>query len=128
MTGGATLCDKLKTMNGEDTGRSGGVVATIKNSQSPGQSIDILYRREENAFVTSGIQRYFAEKEILIPTHLVALDLNLIGTIISAILEELSRASEKDGAFVYAPQFEVMDKTYTLTEEEAYMRLERISG
>jgi hypothetical protein len=78
--------------------------------------------------VTSGIQRIFSEKEILIPTHLVALDLNLIGTIISVILEELSRATERDGTFAYTPQFRVLDKTYTLTEEKAYMRLERITG
>jgi hypothetical protein len=115
-------------MNERDADRSDAVIASIRNNQNPDQSVDILYWREENAFVTSGIQRYFAEKEILIPTHLVALDLNLIGTIISAILEELSRASEKDGAFLYTPQFDVMDKTYTLTEKEEYMLLERMTG
>jgi hypothetical protein len=113
-------------MHGENIGGSNAVIASIKNNQNPDQSVDILYWREKNAFVTSGIQRFFAEKEILIPTHLVALDLHLVGTIISVILEELSRTSEKEGAFVYTPQFEVMDRTYTLTEEESCMRLERI--
>ena len=128
MTRGIFLCDKSVIMNGKDMGRSNAVIASIKNNQNPDQSVDILYWREENAFITSGITTHFAEREILIPVHLVALDLHLIGTIISVILEELSRAAEKGGAFAYTPEFDVMDKTYSLTEEGAYMRLERISG
>jgi hypothetical protein len=115
-------------MNGKDMGRSNAVIASIKNNHNPDQSVDILYWREENAFITEGITAHFAEREILIPVHLVALDLHLIGTIISVILEELSRVAEKGGAFAYTPEFDVMDKTYTLTEEGAYMRLERIAG
>lgn len=115
-------------MNGKDIGSSNALIASIKNNQNPDQSVDILYWQEENAFITSGIYTHFAEREILIPAHLVAIDLHLIGTIISVILEQLSRAAEKRGAFAYAPQFVVMDKTYTLTEEGAYMRLERIAG
>jgi hypothetical protein len=113
-------------MSDETIGPSGNIIASIKNSQNPDQAVDIVYWKEKNAFVTSGIHSHFAEKEILVPAHLVAVDIRLIGTIISAILEELSRASEGDTAFAYASQFNVLDKTYSLTEEGVYMRLERI--
>ena len=63
------------------------IVATIENTKDPTQRIALYYLREENAFVTSGIQHHFGEKEILIPAHLVIMDSQLIGSIISAILE-----------------------------------------
>ncbi len=84
----------------------------------------IKYIPDENAFVTLGISTYFGEKEILIPAHLVAVDLQLIGSIVSSILEKLSQAQEREATFDYLPEFGVMDKTYTLTEYGEYMRLE----
>ena len=99
------------------------IVATIENQENPSQNIAIKYLREENAFVTSGIKAHFDEKEILVPAHLVIVDLQLIGTIVSAILEKLSQARDRESTFDYVPQFEVLDKTYTLEESGKYMKL-----
>lgn len=100
-----------------------GIIGTIENRDKPGQSVAIKYFREQNAFVTSGIQAYFGEKEILIPAHLVAIDFQLMGTIVSAILEKISQAHEMETTFDYEPRFEVMDKVYTFTECGEYMKL-----
>jgi hypothetical protein len=53
----------------------------------------------------------------------VIIDFQLIGTIVSAILEKLSLAREKDGTFDYVPRFDVLDKPYTLEKYADYMRL-----
>jgi len=82
-----------------------GIIATIENKDKPGQAVAIK------------------EKEILIPAHLVAIDFQLIGTIVSAILEKLSRAKEMETTFDYEPRFEVLDKVYVLTECGEYMEL-----
>jgi hypothetical protein len=100
------------------------VIATITNQQNPEESIEIKYVKAENAFITSGIQAHLGAKEILIPAHLVAVDFQLIGAIISAILERISLARETDAPFAYANRFEVLDKSYTLAEYGEYMRLE----
>ncbi len=100
-----------------------GIIGTIENRDKPGQAVAIKYLRDQNAFVTSGIRTYFDEKEILIPAHLVAIDFQLIGTIVSAILEKLSRAQEMETTFDYEPRFEVLDKVYVLTECGEYMEL-----
>ena len=110
---------------GSDAG--GGVIATIRNNSNSEQSVDVVYVREENAFVTSGIQTLFAEKELLIPAHMVLVNFNLIGTIISAILEKLSVACDSESPFQYASGFQVMDKSYTLQVQGDYMRLEEAS-
>jgi hypothetical protein len=102
---------------------SNDIVATIQNETDPTQTIRIHYLREENAFVTSGIKAHFDEKEILIPAHLVVMDLQLMGAIISAILEKLSQTHEREGTFQYAPRFDALDKTYTLALYGGYMRL-----
>ncbi len=67
----------------DDTGLTGSsdIVATIENDKDPTQSIAMLYLREENAFVTSGIKVHFDEREILIPAYLVVMDLRLMGDI-----------------------------------------------
>jgi hypothetical protein len=104
-------------------GGSNTMVATIENDKDPTQSISIHYLREENAFVTSGIKAHFDEKEILIPAHLMVIDLQLIGTVVSAILEKLSQAHDRDGTFEYVPQFDVIGRTYTLVAYGDYMRL-----
>jgi len=103
-------------------------IATIENRDNPSQSIDVLYKREENAFVTSGIQDHFGEKEILIPAHLVVMDLQLIGAIVSAILEKISQAHDRDSTFSYVPRFDVLDKTYTLENYGAYVKLATAAG
>ena len=99
------------------------IVATIQNEKDPSQSIRIHYVREQNAFVTSGIKAHFGEKEILIPAQLMVIDFQLIGTIISAILEKLSQACDRDSTFEYVPQFDVLGKTYALVPHGDYMRL-----
>ncbi len=103
------------------------IVATIENKDNPSESILIRYVREKNAFVTSGIKGHFGEKEILIPAHLVVIDFQLIGAIVSAILEKLSCAREQDSTFDYVPRFDVLDKTYTLEDFGDYVRLSQIS-
>jgi hypothetical protein len=100
-----------------------GIIGTIENKDKPDQAVAIRYLRDHNAFVTSGIQTYFGEKEILIPVHLVAVDFQLVGTIVSAILEKMSQSQDMETTFDYETQFEVMDKVYTLTEKGEYMEL-----
>jgi hypothetical protein len=112
----------------ESSDAAGGVIATIENSRNPEQSVDVVYVREDNAFVTSGIKACFAEKELLIPAHMVLSDFNLMGAIISAILEKLSKACESESSFHYEPSFEVLDRSYTLKEQGEYMRLEEVLG
>lgn len=103
---------------------AGQIIATIANRNNPSQVISIKYLRSESAFCTSGVQSFLGYKEILIPVYLVAKDLQLIGAIISAILERISQAGETGATFVYERRFEVLGRQYTLTEEGEYMKLE----
>jgi hypothetical protein len=82
--------------------------------------------KEWNAFVTFGINKNFAEKEILIPALLVVSDFKLIGAIISSVLEKLSVACEEDGQFSYASRLEVMGQIFSLTEKGEYMVLDKV--
>ena len=99
------------------------IIATIENKDNPSQSVAIKYLPDESSFITSGIQVHFGEKEIMIPAHLVVIDLQLMGAIVSTILEKLSQAQEKETTFAYSPGFEVLDKKYTMTEYGEYMKL-----
>ena len=99
-------------------------IATIENKDNPAQAIAIKYLRAENAFVTDGIRANLGEKEILLPVHLIAKDLGMIGAILSAILEKISQAHERDMQFKYVTQFEVMGTLYGLKEQGDYIRLE----
>lgn len=105
----------------------GTTIATIENEKNPTQSVAIQYLREENAFVTSGIKAHFDEKEILIPAYLVVMDLQRMGAIVSALLEKLSEAHDRESTFQYAPRLDALDKAYTLVEEGDYMRLSEIA-
>ena len=100
------------------------VIATIENKDNPNQVIAIKYLRAENAFVTDGIHANLGEKEILMPVHLVAKDLEMIGAILSAILEKISHAHEMDLPFEYGSQFEVLGTRYGLKDQGDYIRLE----
>jgi len=100
------------------------IIGTIKNKRNPDQGIEIIYVRSENAFCTSGIRGLLNMKEILIPVYLVANDFQLVGAIISAILERISAAEEMGVPFEYARRFEVMDRVYTLSESGDFMKLE----
>ena len=99
------------------------IIASIENQDDPSQRIDIKYIQGDNAFITHGIYTHFAEKEIAIPGHLVVMDFQLIGAIVSEILEKLSKAREGETTFEYAPQLQVLDKVYTLEDEGEYMML-----
>ncbi|OQY48356.1 MAG: hypothetical protein B6240_04800 [Desulfobacteraceae bacterium 4572_87] len=99
------------------------IVGSIENQTDPSQRIDIKYVQNENAFVTSGIYTHFAEKEISIPGHLVVMDFQLMGTIVSEILEKLSQARDGETTFAYAPQLQVLDKLYSLEDGGEYMML-----
>ena len=103
------------------------IIGTISNRDKPEQEVAIKYLRHESAFVTSGLKTYFGMKEILVPVHLVAIDLQLVGTILSAILEKISHAHEMDVSFYYVPGFEVMGKAYSITEYGEFMKLEGAS-
>ena len=100
------------------------IIGTISNRDKPEQEVAIKYLRRESAFVTSGMKTYFGMKEILVPVHLVAIDIQLVGTILSAILEKISHAHEMDVPFHYVPGFEVMGKVYHITEYGEFMKLE----
>ena len=101
------MTDSADNRQGEEN-----TIGTIENRTNPSQTVDIKYLRQENAFVTSGIWTHFREKEILIPVHMVLTDFQLMGAIISAVLEKISVASERDGLFEYASAFEVLEKKY----------------
>ncbi len=100
------------------------VIATIENSLNPGQVVSIVYVPEENGFATSGIRTHFDLPEILIPAHLVAQDLELMGAIVSAILERISKACETESTFAYYSRFEVMGRDFTMTPHGDYVKLE----
>ncbi len=106
--------------NSNDDGRT---IATIENKDNPSQSIDLKYLSDENAFVTSGIMTYFGEKDIFIPSKLVVINFDLIGAIVSTILENISKAQEEESSFEYAPGFEVLGNKYKMTEYGEYMKL-----
>jgi len=99
------------------------IVASIENQTDSTQRIDIRYVRGDNVFVTQGIQAQFAEKEISIPGHLVVMDFQLMGAIISEILEKLSLARDGETTFEYANRLQVLDKVYSLKDEGEYMML-----
>jgi hypothetical protein len=102
---------------------SNGIIATIENRDNPSQIIAIKYLPDEQAFVTSGIRANFDEKEILIPAYLVVIDFQLMGSIVSSILEKISQAKDMETTFEYASGFEVMDRLYTLRNYGQYMKL-----
>lgn len=103
-------------------------IATIENSRNPSQVVHLLYLRDENAFVTFGIQEHFAEMELMIPAYLGVKDFQLMGSIVSAILERLSDAKDRNSVFVYEPRFRVMDVTYCLSQYKGFMLLEPLEG
>jgi len=100
--------------NDTNENAAGQVIATIENQQNPDQSIDLVYLPDENGFSTAGIRGQFDLPEILIPAHLIAQDMHLMGAIVSTILERVSRACEQDAAFEYASRFEVMGREFTM--------------
>ena len=100
------------------------IIATIRNQHDPRQEVHILYKAHENVFATSGIMRHFGVREILIPAYLVVKDLELMGTIVAAILEEISQAKDSESTFQYSPYLEVMGKEYTMKRDGEFMVLE----
>ena len=112
------MTDSNETKKGEQ------VIGTIANKRNPGQVIEIIYLRSETAFCTSGIRSLLNMKEILIPVYLVANDFQLVGAIVSEILERISVARETGIPFEYARRFEVLDRAYTLSESGDFMTLE----
>jgi len=109
------------TLQGTDT-----IVASIENQADPSQRVDIKYVQGDNAFVTQGIYTQFAEKEISIPGHLVVMDFQLMGAIVSEILEKLSQARDGETTFEYASRLQVLDKVYSLEDGGEYMMLKEV--
>ena len=102
------------------------IIASIENQVDPSQRIDIKYVQGGNTFITDGIYKNFAEKEIAIPGHLVVMDFQLMGAIVSEILEKLSRARDGETTFEYASRLQVLDKVYSLEDEGEYMMLKEV--
>jgi hypothetical protein len=117
-TDGNEMTDSIETKKDDQ------VIGTIANKRNPDQVVEIIYLRNENAFCTSGIRSLLNMKEILIPVYMVANDFQLVGAIISAILERISVAKETGISFEYAHRFEVVDRVYTLSESGDFMKLE----
>ncbi len=104
------------------------IIASIENQADPSQRVHIKYIQADNRFVTQGIQAQFAEKEISIPGHLVVMDFQLVGVIVSEILEKLSQARDGESTFAYAPRLQVLDKVYSLEDVGEYMLLSVVEG
>ncbi len=83
-----------------DLDSTDGIIATIENKDDPSQSIGLKYLSNENAFVTSGIQTHFGEKEILIPSHLVVINFDLMATIVSSMPAAIMIADVQNHAVV----------------------------
>ncbi len=103
-------------------------IATIENSKNSSQVVHLLYLKNENAFVTFGIQEHFAEMELMIPAYLLVKDFQLMGSIISAILERISDAKDRSSIFEYEPRFKVLEATYSLSQYKGFMLLEPLEG
>ncbi len=99
------------------------IIASINNGEDPEEVVHILYVPSKNAFLTSGISRLFGKKEIMVPAYMVVKDLELIGAIISVILEDLTQARERNLAFNYGSGFELFGRKYILTERSDCMEL-----
>lgn len=102
------------------------IVASIENQTDPSQRVDIKYVQGDNVFVTQGIYTQFAEKEISIPGHLVVMDFQLMGAIVSEILEKLSQARDGETTFEYASRLQVLDKEYSLEDGGETMMLKEV--
>ena len=129
MTRLCVIRDHLNRMRGEmtdseETKKEVQVIGTITNKRNPDQVIEIIYLSGETAFCTSGIRSLLNMKEILIPVYLVASDFQLVGAIVSEILERISVARETGIPFEYASRFEVLDRAYTFSESGDFMKLE----
>jgi hypothetical protein len=111
-------------IDSKDTKNDDQVIGAITNKRNPDQVVEVIYLRNENAFRTSGIRSLLNMKEILIPVYMVANDFQLVGAIISEILERISVARETGVPFEYARRFEVLDKVYSLSESGDFMKLE----
>jgi hypothetical protein len=98
-------------------------IAEIKNRHREDEIVHILYVPSFNAFITEGIHDIFGLKEILIPAYMVVKDLELIGSIISIILEDMSVAREQNDSFKFTKKFELMGKCYVMEEKELYVEL-----
>ncbi len=109
-----------------DTFKGCRVIATITNQDNPSQAVDILYVAKDNGFATSGIMTHFGVREIFMPAYLVIKDLELMGSIIAVILEEISKAHEAERSFEYSPVMEVLGQEYTLRRAGEYMMLEEV--
>ncbi len=116
--------ESFNMINEESRGESANRVATIRNRKHPSQVVEILYLPGESAFITSGIQNLFGLKEVLIPAYLLIRDIELIGNIISCLLDEISCAQERESTFTYRARFTALEQDYTLTEFGNYMKLE----
>jgi hypothetical protein len=112
----------------ENTTFTDTIIAHIENKDNPRQVVSIRYVRTRNAFVTSGIEEHFGMKEILIPAHLIVINFELIGAIVSATLETISKACEKETSFSYPNDFQVMERRYRLVDTGEYVELSTEEG
>jgi hypothetical protein len=99
------------------------VIATIRNQKNSNEAVDIVYLPSFNSFITEGIYAIFGQKEILIPVYMVLKDLDLVGAIVSTILEDMSLSRENGENFRFVEHFELMGKNYKIEEKELWVEL-----
>jgi len=99
------------------------IIATIRNSRNEGEKVNIVYLPSFNSFITDGIHAIFGQKEILIPAYMVLKELDLVGEIVSTILEDMSLSQEHGEDFRFTDHFELMGKKYKIEEKELWVDL-----
>ncbi|MFN3533944.1 MAG: hypothetical protein ACK4WB_00970 [Desulfatiglandales bacterium] len=100
------------------------VIARIQNRLKWDQWVDLVYLPSMNAFITDGIWECFNVKEIMIPAYMVVKDLELVGAILSTLLEDMSKSLERGVEYKILEGFELFGKRYLLNERPLYFELE----
>lgn len=99
------------------------VIARIQNRLNKDQCVNLVYLPSMGVFITEGIFQVFGIKEIVIPSYLVIKDLELIGSILSTILEDMARCAERGQNYKMIERFELFGKNYVIDEKPLYFEL-----
>lgn len=99
------------------------IIAKIENRLNKDQFVNLVYLPSLNAFITDGIYEMFGHKEILVPAYMVVKDIELVGAIISIVLEEMTVCSEKGTEYRAVEKFELFGSKYVLIENPLFYEL-----
>lgn len=99
------------------------VIAKIENRLNKNQFVNLVYLPSMNSFITDGIYEMFGYKEILVPAYMVIKDIELVGAIISTLLEDMTVCFEKGLAYKGVGKFELFGSRYTLDERDLFYEL-----